>query len=93
MKNYLGLFAVILAIGSSAFTAGNLSPKQKMLGNFYKFNGNPSIPSDLNNPLKYSLETNLVCPVNGNKLCEIVADAGMGNHPNLENIYVYRYRS
>lgn len=87
MKKYVsGILAIVLAISFSAFTTIYSSGSPKFAGVYWIFNGNPSIPSDVSNPLKYSLAPGNVPTCNtGTKLCNIVADpqGGDPSHPNL----------
>ena len=90
MKKYLGIFALILAIAGSAFTTRNSIAAPKLVGQWYLFNGDPNNPSEVADPVNYSLESYPICPGTGSKRCEVNAEPGSGDHPDLLNIYIIR---
>lgn len=56
MKKYLlGLFAIVLAVGFSAFSVNRANVNMK-------FNGNASIQSQRQDPTKYSKVSSVSCP-------------------------------
>ncbi|HEY0433567.1 MAG TPA: hypothetical protein VGC95_06830 [Chitinophagaceae bacterium] len=97
-KYFLGLVAILFAIGLFSFTKGRENPKSFAGEKWFVFNGVD--PTDLGNASKYSLDgdgsTNTVCPSTSLMYrCEIkaVPQAGDPAHPNLGTIISQRKRA
>ena len=96
MKKYLGIFIVILAITTSAFTVNHKNAK--LAGNSYSYNfyGQPGQDnaSNLNNPVNYTLVSPLICPSGLAHRCGVdnATDDGFG-HPDFTKSYNIRLRN
>ncbi|HRE50623.1 MAG TPA: hypothetical protein PK339_04325 [Flavitalea sp.] len=74
MKNYfLGLAAIIIAIGAAAYTSPEVKVKPQSY-TFY-FTGNPLLDTDVADESKWSITpTENECEEEDNKACQIVVD-------------------
>ena len=97
-KYFLGLVAIIFAIGLFSFTKGSENPRSFAGEKWFVFNGTD--PVDLNTATKYSLDGDgsspTVCTSTSLMYrCEIkaVPQAGDPAHPNLATIIAQRKRS
>lgn len=96
MKKFFGIFAVILALATSAFTENHKAVKTT--GNSYSYDlyGQPGQddPINMNDPANYSLVTSLSCPSGTAHRCGVsdATDDGFGR-PDFTKSYTIRVRN
>lgn len=96
MKNYLGIFIVMLALTASAFTVKHVNAK--LAGSSYSYNlyGQPGqdLPANLNNSANYTMVSSLSCPAGSAHRCGVTnaTDDGTG-HPDFTQSYTIKNRN
>ena len=83
----LPVIALALGIATSAFTTVRVNNARPSADQWYRFNGDPTNQSDLNDPAKYSPIEAPTC-VTGVLRCEILATPSSNpDQPDLDQIH------
>lgn len=98
MKKYLGIFVVMLAVATSAFTVNHKA--KTLVGNSYTYDlygqAGQDDPANISNPANYTLvgTAALSCPTGMAHRCgvESATDDGF-NHPDFTKSYSIRVRN
>ena len=97
MKKYLGVFVVLLAVATSAFTVSNKNTK--LAGNSYSYNlyglAGQDDPVNISNPANYTYAgTGSLGCINSGHTCgvEDATDDGFG-HPDFNQTYTPKVRN
>lgn len=97
MKKYLlGLFAVVLAVGLSAFNSQKNYKPANLVVKYFTYDAYPSDdPNDLNDPANYSPTGNsgqdeLTCPDGQTHRCGVQATDDGSNQPILSGATIFK---